>query len=76
MPHDAPPDQQRVLPAQTDLYHGGGWHAPLSGRRADTLNPGTGAVLASVADAGADDVDAAVAAAQTGFLEWRDVAPV
>ncbi len=76
MPHDAPPDQQRVLPAQTDLYHGGGWHAPLSGRRADTLNPGTGAVLASVADAGADDVDAAVAAAQTGFLEWRDVAPL
>ncbi len=76
MQHDAPPDPQRVLPVQTDLYRGGGWHAPLSGRRADTLNPGTGAVLASVADAGADDVDAAVAAAQAGYLEWRDVAPL
>ncbi|UOA17030.1 aldehyde dehydrogenase family protein [Sulfitobacter dubius] len=76
MQHDAPPDPQRVLPVQTDLYRGGGWHAPLSGRRADTLNPGTGAVLASVADAGTDDVDAAVAAAQAGYLEWRDVAPL
>lgn len=72
MQQDAPPDPQRVLPVQTDLYRGGGWHAPLSGRRADTLNPGTGAVLASVADAGADDVDAA----QAGYLEWRDVAPL
>lgn len=76
MPHDAPPDPQNVLPAKTDLYHSGCWHAPLSGRRADTMNPGTGAVLASVADAGADDVDAAVAAAKAGFLEWRDVAPL
>ena len=76
MPHDAPPDPQRVLPAETDLYRGGGWHAPLSGRRVDTLNPGTGAVLASVADAGADDVHAAVAAAQAGYLEWRDVVPL
>ncbi|MCF7728149.1 aldehyde dehydrogenase family protein [Sulfitobacter sp. M22] len=76
MQHDAPPDPQRVLPVQTNLYRGGGWHAPLSGRRADTLNPGTGAVLASVADAGAEDVDAAVAAAQVGYLEWRDVAPL
>lgn len=76
MPHETPPAPQQVLPARTDLYHGGAWHAPLSGRRADTLNPGTGAVLASVADAGADDVDAAVAAAQAGFLEWRDVAPL
>jgi len=76
MQHDAPPDPQRVLPVQTNLYRGGGWHAPLSGRRADTLNPGTGAVLASVADAGAEDVDAAVAAAQAGYLEWRDVAPL
>lgn len=76
MPHETPPAPLQVLPARTDLYHSGAWHAPLSGRRADTLNPGTGAVLASVADAGADDVDAAVAAAQAGFLEWRDVAPL
>ncbi|WPZ23900.1 aldehyde dehydrogenase family protein (plasmid) [Sulfitobacter faviae] len=76
MPHDAPPDPQRVLPAETNLYRGGRWYAPLSGRRIDTLNPGTGEVLASVADAGADDVDAAVAAAYAGYLEWRDVTPL
>lgn len=58
------------------IFTGGRWYAPLSGRRIDTLNPGTGEVLASVADAGADDVDAAVAAAYAGYLEWRDVTPL
>jgi betaine-aldehyde dehydrogenase len=42
---------------------------------ADTINPGTGAVLGQVALAGVTDVDAAVAAAQRGFVEWRAVAP-
>lgn len=76
MPTSAQPDPRDVLPDHTDLYLGGGWRAPVSGRYAETFNPGTGAVLASVADAGADDVDAAVAAARAGFLEWRDVAPL
>ena len=69
-------DPRDVLPDHTDLYLGGDWRASVSGRYAETFNPGTGAVLASVADAAADDVDAAVAAARTGFLEWRDVPPL
>jgi betaine-aldehyde dehydrogenase len=64
------------LPRHRDLYYGGEWHAPRSGRRDDTLDPGTGASLGAVAVAGADDVDAAVAAAQRGFEAWRAVAPL
>jgi len=58
------------------LHYGGGWHEPLSNIRADTLNPGTGEVLARCAVAGAADVDAAVAAAQAGFAAWRTVVPL
>ena len=64
------------LPQHRDLYYGGAWHAPRSGRREATLDPGTGAALGDVAVAGADDVDAAVAAARSGFDAWRTVAPL
>jgi betaine-aldehyde dehydrogenase len=40
------------------------------------LNPSTGESLGRVAVSGATDVDAAVAAAKRGFLEWRAVAPL
>ena len=43
----------------------------MSGREADTINPGTGESLGKVADAGVADVDAAVAAAKKAFKEWR-----
>src|SRR5207344_454807 len=49
---------------------------PKRGRYADTINPGTGDVLASVADGTAEDVEAAIAAAQVGFETWRRVAPL
>ncbi len=65
-----------VLPVHRTIFHGGGWHAPLSGRFADTLNPGTGEVLGQVAVADPADVDAAVVAAQRGFAAWRDVLPL
>ena len=71
-----PIDVAAALPAHRDIYFGGGWHAPASGAYEDTMNPGTGGALASVATAGKQDVDAAVAAARKGFLEWRDVAPL
>src|SRR5256885_8505361 len=63
------------LPVNRGCYYGGGWHAPKSGREADTINPGTGESLGNVADAGAADVDAAAAAAKTPFKEWRNVPP-
>jgi len=45
----------------------GTWVAPRSGEHFDTLDPATGAVLASVAAGGAEDVDLAVAAARRAF---------
>ena len=63
------------LPEHRSLHYGGEWHEPLSGRYADTLNPGTGESLGRVAVAGDADVDAAVAAARRGFAEWRAILP-
>ncbi|MEO8488097.1 MAG: aldehyde dehydrogenase family protein [Betaproteobacteria bacterium] len=64
------------LPKPRDLYYGGAWHAPIDGRRDETFDPGTGKGLGPVAVAGIRDVDAAVAAAKTGFDVWRAVAPL
>jgi betaine-aldehyde dehydrogenase len=64
------------LPEHRSCYYGGAWHAPLSGREIDTINPGTGETLCKVADAGAADVDAAVKVAKAAFREWRNVPPL
>ena len=65
-----------TLPEHRGCYYGGAWHAPRSGREADTINPGTGESLGRVADAGAADVDAAVAVAKAAFRQWRNVLPL
>jgi betaine-aldehyde dehydrogenase len=65
-----------ALPINRGAYYGGAWHEPKSGRFVDTLNPGTGLSLGKVADAGAEDIDAAVAAAKAAFKEWRRVLPL
>ena len=64
------------LPAHRGAYYGGAWHDPVSGVFAETLNPSSGESLGRVAVGGAADVDAAVAAARRGFVEWRAVAPL
>src|SRR5262249_8751383 len=46
------------------LFIDGQWVAPRSGRGFETINPATEAKLSTVADGGAEDVDAAVAAAR------------
>jgi betaine-aldehyde dehydrogenase len=63
------------FPTHRGIYHGGAWHEPVSGRHAETWNPGTGESLGSVAVGCAADADAAVAAARRGFAEWRAVVP-
>jgi betaine-aldehyde dehydrogenase len=68
--------QAVVLPTNRGAYYGGAWHEPKSGRFVDTLNPGTGLTLGKVADCGAEDIDAAVAAAKAAFKEWRRVLPL
>ncbi len=64
------------LPDRRDAFYGGAWHAPKSGRRVDTINPGTGELLGNVADCGAEDIDAAVAAAKKAFDGWRNTPPL
>ncbi|MBS8224696.1 aldehyde dehydrogenase family protein [Vannielia litorea] len=65
-----------AIPGHLDLYSGGAWIPPRTGQYAETFNPGTGDVLATVAEAGRVDVDVAVEAARRGFREWRDVTPL
>jgi aldehyde dehydrogenase (NAD+) len=50
-----------------DLFIGGEWVAPRSGRWFATTNPATEAPLAEVAEAGAEDVERAVAAARRAY---------
>jgi len=59
------------------LFIGGRWVESASGSTFDTIDPATGEVLAKVAEAGAEDVDRAVAAARTSFESgvWRSLPP-
>lgn len=59
------------------LLIGGDWVAAAAGRRFETVDPGNGRVLGSVADAGAEDVDRAVVAATQAYQDpaWRDLTP-
>ncbi len=64
------------LPDHRSIYYGNQWHEPVAGTYIETFDPGRGISLGLVAQAGDTDVDKAVAAARTGFLEWREVAPL
>lgn len=51
------------------LHVGGGWYGGRGGRM-DVLRPATAGKIATVADAGAEDVEAACAAAAAAFTTW------
>jgi aldehyde dehydrogenase (NAD+) len=51
------------------LYIGGKWEESASGKTFDTLNPATGEVLATLYEAGVEDVNRAVLAARKAFDE-------
>src|SRR5437667_8046375 len=59
------------------LFIGGRWVEAAGGGTVGTLAPGTGAVLARVAEGGVEDIDRAVAAARSSFDRgtWRDLPP-
>lgn len=65
------------MQANEQLLIGGEWVQALSGQRLTTVDPATGVAIGTVADAGADDVDLAVAAATSAFHDpaWRDLTP-
>jgi 1-pyrroline dehydrogenase len=53
----------------------GKWVDARGGATDDVLNPATGEVLAKVPASGAEDIDAAVAAAAAAFDEWSSMTP-
>ncbi|MFQ5889597.1 MAG: aldehyde dehydrogenase family protein [Gemmatimonadota bacterium] len=55
------------------LFIGGEWREPAAGERFDTVNPGTGEPLASIAQGDAEDVNAAVRAARNAYPAWREL---
>ncbi|GMU66879.1 MAG: betaine-aldehyde dehydrogenase [Acidobacteriota bacterium] len=63
------------LAKRYDLFVGGKFVQPKSGRYFDSIDPATEEKLAEVAEAGAADVDAAVAAAEKAWRTWRRTKP-
>jgi phenylacetaldehyde dehydrogenase len=65
------------LAAPRQLFIGGKLVDARSGKTFDTVNPATGEVLATVAEADAPDIDAAVRAARRAFDEgpWGSMTP-
>ena len=62
-----------AAPHHTPLKINNKWVPAISGKRFPTLNPATGDVITTVAEADAADVDVAVAAATAAFArgsEW------
>ncbi len=57
----------------TQLFINGRWQDAASGKTLAVFNPATGQEIGRVAHAGVADLDAALAAALTGFETWRDV---
>ncbi len=72
------PVVRSFLESELGLWIGGCRQSAQSGKRRDVINPANGAVLASVAEADAQDVDLAVAAARKAFDggAWSQLRPV
>ena len=57
----------------TELHINGTWTAAAGGETLDVINPATEDVIGSVAHARIADLDAALAAAESGFRVWKEV---
>ena len=66
----APETADPKLKPKYDLFIGGKFVAPKSGKYFDSINPATEEVLAEIALANQADVDAAYQAAQKAFAAW------
>jgi len=66
----APETADPKLRAKYDLFIGGKFVTPKSGKYFESINPATEEVLAQIALAGQSDVDAAYHAAQRAFPAW------
>ncbi|WP_434714298.1 aldehyde dehydrogenase (plasmid) [Rhizobium sp. YTUHZ045] len=71
-------DQLRALPVPSQsLFIDGSWRPAVGGGAMDVISPIDGTRLTTIADAGAEDVDHAVAAARRAFEKgsWSRAAP-
>ena len=59
------------LKPKYELFINGNWQEPKSKKYFKTINPANEAMLAKVAEAGSEDVDAAFKAAETAFKPWN-----
>ena len=59
--------------SDVSLFIDGAWTEAASGRTLTVLNPATGEALGTLAHAGRDDLDRALAAAEKGFAAWKKV---
>lgn len=68
------PAVEAFLHRSPELWIGGAWHPSETGKSFDTLDPSTGAVLATVAEGGARDIDRAARSARQAFDEgpWHN----
>ena len=57
------------------LYINGQWVPASNGATFSSINPSTGDILSSCAQATKEDVDAAVQAAHTAFITWKNISP-
>ncbi len=57
------------------MFIDGGWRPPVAGEYFDTLDPSNGEKLATVAQGGPADIDAAVLAARIAAPKWQALTP-
>lgn len=69
------PQVKAFLSRNHSLFIDGGYVQSYSSQTLDVINPATGHVIASVANADQVDIDAAVQSANRGFKYWSQVAP-
>ena len=69
------PSAAFVLPCNYSLFYGGSWHDTLSHTYLHTVNPANGELVtpAPIAQASAQDAEAAIQAAHEAFQSWRRV---
>jgi succinate-semialdehyde dehydrogenase / glutarate-semialdehyde dehydrogenase len=72
----SPQDEKRVLDmVPKGIYIDGKWKDASDGKTIDVIDPATGKVLATIADASAEDGMAAMDAADRAQAEWAKTAP-
>lgn len=65
-----PPAGVQLSSSRYQLLIGGEWRDASDGQTLTTVSPSTGTVLAEIAEATKEDIDAAVAAARQAFETW------